>query len=58
MGQWLNMADPALPSLLFFHSQCTQFASKLVQTVETMDAGTAEFDAGWAAEGGGGDEWQ
>lgn len=37
-----------------------RFASKLVSTVETMDAsGSTSFESGgWAAEGGGGDEWR
>ena len=44
-------------SLCFF---VLQFASKLVATVDTMDAtGSSGFEGnGWGAEGGGGDEWQ
>lgn len=54
----LQTPSPTCPhSRLLF---TRQFASKLVSTVETMDAsGSTSFESGgWAAEGGGGDEWR
>lgn len=65
-AEWLSLPPPALTFLkLNGHSSLPyvpplQFATKLVSTVETMDAsGSSSFEAGgWAAEGGGGDDWQ
>lgn len=58
VGPALQTPSPTCPhSRLLF---TRQFASKLVSTVETMDAsGSTSFESGgWAAEGGGGDEWR
>ncbi|KAI7842179.1 hypothetical protein COHA_004200 [Chlorella ohadii] len=59
-GMVALMTAPYLGFMVVTVNRFGRFADKLVRTVDTMDAsGSSGFESGgWAAEGGGADEWQ